>query len=352
MQQIANECSDVRRIKFDIISRAAVAEALLRTLEADVDAPYKPNIVTYNAIMKIWSKAAHVLAEGNGRGNINDVFHALDDVFIPEELMNDVKQIVSARDAALHASSILSSLETKYLTGESDVYPDCRGYSIVMDGWNKSRAKDSSEHVQKMFKRMKQWSTDGVNNVKSLGLTEDQIEEGLVHTEAKDWVAIKPNAVTYSITIESIRKESDNIVGDTDHLVKLLEKEYEENQDHNFKPDIGIANALIKSCLNNAQYISGRGGKHQKSMISMSWKTAKKIDEVYGRWNRKYKATGDVDYRPNISTVNMLIEAYARCGDIVATEMAQSVFDTLVKEWKETNDEQLKPTAKTFTAVS
>lgn len=351
LHQIASEYSDTRRINFDVISRASAAEALLRTLENDNNAPYQPNIETYLAFLKIWSKTAHILAEGNGRGDINDVLHGLDDVSISEELMNELNHVCSARDAAEHASSILSSLESRYLTGNSDIKPDCRLYNIVMDGWNKSRAKDNAQQIQQIFLKMKTLSEKGVTKSLLLDMQREDDEE-LIHADAKYWEHVKPNAITYSITIESFGASSESIVGDIDDFVASLEKEYEENQHPYFKPDIGVANALIKSYMRSADYSSGGGGKRQQRMVTTSWKTAKKVHEVYSKWNKKFKTTKDYDFKPNVTTLTMVIDAYGRCGDYSATETAQNIFDSLIEEWKESGDDRMKPSAKTFTAVS
>jgi hypothetical protein len=53
LQQSVAECSETRKIKFDIISHAASAEALVQQLQADTSSPYQPSISTYNYILKI-----------------------------------------------------------------------------------------------------------------------------------------------------------------------------------------------------------------------------------------------------------------------------------------------------------
>ena len=300
-------------------------------------------------MLKIWSKAAHVLAEGSGRGDINEVYHAeYDDFQISPDLIDDFNHICSARDAAEHATSLLASMECRFLTGQSVVQPSCRGYNTVMDGWNKSRAKDASEHVQKLFLRMKVWSSRGVS--RHVGI-EDGVD--MIHTDVEEWKKIKPNAITHSLAIESFRsKDIENKIGDVDDLVAALEKDYEETGDESFKPDTGVANAMIKSYLRSVNYSSGGGGKYQQSMLNTSWKTAKKINDIYNKWKKKYKTTGDVDFKPTVATVTMVIDAYSRCGDISGAERAQQVFDSMMNDWRETNDHRSKPMAKTFTAVS
>ena len=228
LQRIANECNDTRNVKFDILSRAAATEKLILTLASDYRAPYSPNTSTFNTLLKIWSKAAHVLAEGNGRGTIDDVFHdelesnneGIKNVFITHDftsMLSMANSVCSARDAAKHANSILHLLEDKYLRGEGVGYdrygecknviqPNCRGYNIVMDGWNKSRARDGGEQIQKLFLKMKNLSTRGYDDVgdddnDSKGYDtyyEDYENLSLVHTDAMDWKSVTPN-VSYFV---------------------------------------------------------------------------------------------------------------------------------------------------------
>mmetsp|Transcript_19457 Transcript_19457/g.29157 ORF Transcript_19457/g.29157 Transcript_19457/m.29157 type:complete len:594 (-) Transcript_19457:2-1783(-) len=347
LQEIASKYSDTRRVQFDVISRAAAAEALVKKLESDPDAPYRPNINTYNIILKIWSKSAHSLAEGHGRGDINEVFHALDDVSVPDDLMEVVNHISSAKDAADHCSTILTSLEQRYLRGDTLVEPNAHTYNTVMDGWSKSRAKDASQHVQDLFLRMSQWSSEGVTT------TGDDDTGSLVHTDATYWEQIKPNKISYSLAIQSYRRRTfSNKMGDIESLVNTLEQEYEDSQhDSTLKPDIGVANAMIKTYMRNADYSSGGGGKFQQSMTGTSWKTAKKVNDIYIQWNKKFKNTGDIDFKPNVITTTMVIDAFGRCGDINATEKAQGIFQSMIKDWQETGDDRLKPSSKTFTAI-
>ena len=139
---------------------------------------------------------------------------------------------------------------------------------------------------------------------------------------------------------------------DIEVLMNELEEKYEHSQtDANLKPDIGVANAMIKAYMRNADYSSGGGGKFQQTMTGTSWKTAKKVNDVYIQWNKKFKNTGDIDFKPNVITTTMVIDAFSRCGDIGATEKAQAIFQSMIKDWRDTGDDRLKPSSKTFTAV-
>jgi len=365
LQQIAFECSkEARYVNFDVISRAGSAEAIVQTLQSssNTDDNFQPNIITYNMILKIWSKAAQTLSDKHyNRGEVNDVYHAFDNVELPStEFMEGLDRICSAKDAIEHASALLQSIEYNFLTGQSEIQPNIRSYNIVMDGWIRSRVKDSSQQIQGIFRKMKRWSSVGVSDeevIQGLGNGQSHEEENkevaFVHTNAKDWSHIDPNAMTYSITIESYgSRNNENKLHDIQTLVEELENKYEQNPEvTNFKPDMSVANAMIKAHVRNADYMSGGGGKFQQRLSTNSWKTAKEVNEIYIKWNKKFKDTGDLDFKPDVGALTMVIEAYSRCGDITATEKAEALFENMIKEWKETNDDRLKPYSKTFSAL-
>ena len=124
----------------------------------------------------------------------------------------------------------------------------------------------------------------------------------------------------------------------------------EKDYDLNFKPDIGIANAMIKSYTRSADYKSGSGGKRQQRMVTMSCNLSKILMRSLTSEIRNLK-TQNSAFKPNVVTATMVIEAYARCGDIVATQQAQTIFEKMIMDWREGGDDSMKPNSKTFTAV-
>jgi hypothetical protein len=326
--------------KIDVISRATIAEALVSKLEQSVEegtATFNPDIVTYNTLMKVWAKAAQTLAEGRGRGDINEVMHAMDDV--PDELNHG--GIYTAKDAAERSLAILRNVEHKYMTGESDICPNSFGYNIVMDGISKSNAKEASDMIEDLYNRMVRLSTIGAQG-------KDEDGEPFERSDSTHWTSIHPDTITYSIMIEVLGLSEDpDSMKRVDKCLEIVQKEYEETNKPELKPVIRLANSAINAYLKH----SNRNSRGDKAHANSAWQIAKKVNDIYNTWDRKYKETGDVDYQPDITAVTQIIESYSRCGDVAATERGEILFENAYKAWKEGGNERLKPSSKAFTVM-
>lgn len=339
LEDIAIECSSKKKKNIDVISRATFAEALVTKLDLAREAgtaPFEVDIITYNTLMKVWAKAAQTLAEGRGRGDVNSVIHAMDDV--PEELMND--GVYTAGDAALRALEILNGVEQRYLTGESNVAPNTFSYNIVLDGLHKGDSRDSVEDVEELFNKMKKWSAEGV--------ADPYDEEEYVNSDASKWKQIRPDAITYSIVMETLGQSKDyGVMSKIENLLEEIETEYERTKDEELKPVTRVSNAAINAILKNST-----GPRNSKTKSNKAWLSAKKVHEIINSCNKKWKETGDESYRPDITTITMAIDAYSRCYDLPATERGEFLFEKAYKDWKATGDKKLKPSSKSFTVVS
>lgn len=333
------ECSTKNSQTTDVISRATIAEALVTKLEnamKDGSAPFNADVVTYNTLMKVWGRAAQTLAEGRGRGDVNEVIHAMDDV--PEELNHG--GVYTAKDAADRALTILNTVEKNYLTGASDIAPNTFGYNIVLDGIAKCHAKDAPEQVEKIFNRMKRVSVEGVPHP-------DEDEEYL-NGDVSKWAAVRPDAISYSIVMETIGQSREyGIMSKVENLLEDIEAEYEKTNDPELKPVTRVANSAINAFLKNSGSIKGH-----KASSNKAWLSAKKVHEIVNTCNRKWKETGDASYQPDITTITMAIDSYSRCNDIAATERGEFLFEKVYKDWKKTGDSKLKPSSRSFTVVS
>lgn len=337
LEDIATEISSKKNRNLDVISRASIAEALVTKLEIAMNegtAPFDTDIVTYNTLMKVWAKAAQTLADGRGRGDVNQVIHAMDDV--PEELTRG--GVYTAKDAADRALSILNEVEQKYLTGETKVAPNTFGYNIVLDGLHKCGAYHATDSVQDLFNKMKQWSSEGVEHP-------DEDEE-YVNGDVSMWKRARPDAITYSIVMESIGNSRDyGTMSMVEELLGELEAEYEKTQDPDLKPVTRVANSAINSFLRNSS------GNRGKTSSNKAWLSAKKVHEILNSLNKKWKKTGDSSYQPDITTITMVIDAYARCTDVAATERGEFLFEKIHRDWEQSGDSKLKPSSKTFTVM-
>jgi len=333
------ECSSKTNTNTDVISRATFAEALVTKLDiamTDGSAPFDLDIVTYNTLMKVWARAAQTLAEGRGRGDVNEVIHAMDDV--PEELTRG--GVYTAKDAADRALVILNEVEQKFLEGESDIAPNTFGYNIVLDGLHKCGKRDAPEQVESLFNKMKEWSSVGVQH-------SDEDEE-YANGDVSNWAAMRPDAISYSIVMETLGQSRDyGVMGKIETLLEEIESEYEKTKDDDLKPVTRVANSAINALLKN----SG-GTRNNKPSANKAWLSAKKVHDIVNNCNKKWKDTGDSSYQPDITTITMVIDSYSRCYDVAATERGEYLFEKTYKDWKNSGDIKLKPSSRSFTVVS
>lgn len=336
LRTIAVQCNEDN---IDVISRATVAEALLYKLNMNADSSFQADTESYNLLLKIWTRGAAALSEGKGVGDINQVYHALDD--IPEELAHE--GVYSAKDAAERSSSILNDMVERYLRGDSvTAVPTTESFNLVIQGWIRSYAGAELvvERVLDLFDRMKEWSESGVT-----GSDED---DHIVNGDAGKWIQISPNTDTYSSVIDTYAQVNDGqvVVTEVEKLLDFLRENYDENGDDtsSLKPTIKVANAAIIA-ISKYKPDERYKGKHEK------WDKAKKAQEIYNEWRKIYKKSGDDVFKPNCQTYTSVISAYSRCGCTAAAERAQGLFDALISEYETSGDKHMKPIAKTFTEL-
>ena len=69
------------------------------------------------------------------------------------------------------------------------------------------------------------------------------------------------------------------------------------------------------------------------------------------RLQKLYKLDGSLEYKPNVSTYNLLVRAYAKSGASDAPIMAEKVLNKMMDVYEKTGDYELKPTIITYTEV-
>ena len=265
---------------------------------------------------------------------------------IPEELTRG--GIYSARDAAARASSILEGLELKYLKGQLSFGPDIHGYNTVLDSWSKSRCKDGAERCEQLLQKMQQWSRTGPK------LAHNDADT-YMNMDADKWQRIKPSAMTYALCIDALMsaEETEDTISKILSLERTLELEYNSTNDAMMKPGIHIGNRIInaygKSTFPLKKKETDDSGDGEKKN-AVAWHAARKAHEVFTVWNKRYKSTGDEDFKPDSITFSSVLDAYARCGDKNSIDKAQQLFDFMMKEWKESGDDRVKPSSRSFTS--
>lgn len=75
-----------------------------------------------------------------------------------------------------------------------------------------------------------------------------------------------------------------------------------------------------------------------------AWQNIKRLQKLY-------QLDGDLDYKPTVSTYNILVRAYAKSGAPDAPMMAESILNQMLKIYEKTCDCDLKPNIITYTEV-
>jgi hypothetical protein len=224
----------------------------------------------------------------------------------------------------------------KYLKGQSSFGPDVQGYNTVLESWIKCRCKDGAERCEEMLNKMQQSS----------------------HTSPKvsqhGAEGVKPNSLTYALCIDALMniEETEDTISKILSLERALELEYNSTKEASMKPDIRIGNRIINA-HGKSNFLNRRGPEESEEgekRNAIPWHAARKAHEVFTVWNKRYKSTGDEDYKPDAMSFSSVLDAYARCGDKNSIDKAQQLFDFMMKEWKESGDDRVKPSSRTFTS--
>ena len=358
LNDLANQClDDTLNQQKDVISLATLAEALALKVEQQpiADIPFQLNWSSYHTLIKVWTRAAQCLSEGHGRGNVHDTFHSYDSI-PPELLLHG--GIYSARDAVVRATSILQGLESKYIKGESPFGPDIQGYNTIFEAWSKCSCKDGVEKCHELLQKLLQLSRDHHQERKTITTT---TELAINHEEdVRKWKkSLTPNAYTYSLFMDTLlhAEETEETIQKIISLEQKLELEYNMTKDPAMKPTISTIGNRIIHAYGKSNFLlinKDKQGMDDSEEImkknAIPWQAARKAHEVFSMWYRRYKDTGDDDYKPDSMSFTFVLDSYARCGDKSSIDKAQQLFDFMIKEWKESGDDRVQPLSRTFTA--
>lgn len=372
LEVLARRCvDDVPGAKEDVIGCAALAEEMLRKWEDKVreaervadDAEdeageggvaesireeiVRPDLTSYNTVIRAWSKACSTLAEGRGRGTIRNTIGTD---------MSDLN-VYSARDAASRAQDVLNDLEGRYLDGSIDVAPVASSYNSVIDAWAKSRCGDAAERAESVLDRMKHLS-DG----KEEQSTSSDSGPSRVNARRSNWERASPDIVSYNSVMEAWAHSADpDALRKARNALEMLQVKYEKTGDSRIKPNIRTVNQVINCYAKRGAYedidgdeaggggAGGEGGSDNNA--ERAWSAARRAERLLNDMTSKYSSTGDPDYKPDATTYTSVIDAYAKVGDAAASERAESLLNRVERMYNETGDADIKPNYRTYTAV-
>lgn len=310
----ANKALDVLAVKCGNPRQEAVisvADACQSQWEAMKGSPLGADTVSFNTVLKAWSKCCHSLAD-----------HKKNDFVSIQNTgsggSSDHPQVYTAKDAAERASLLLLSQEQEYENGalEESARPDTLSYNEAIGAWARSGVAEAPHNAERLLKRM---------------LDHEYIEpDGLSYNGVVDaWACSgKPEA------IQKVKQ-----------IWQHMEQLYAKDEDQKVKPTIRTVNAIIKAHTRRVQELT------EERNIDEARKLAREAEEYLDLMKERYEQTQDPDHMPDVMTYTSVMDTYGRCGRYHCTLRAKALFEELQALYKETGNHKLKPNVRSYTSL-
>jgi len=169
-------------------------------------------------------------------------------------------------------------------------------------------------------------------------------KDGVVNGSAELWAKVSPDTVTYNSLLENLAHSPEGLDSALEILATLEEK-YDETGDKRIKPNIRTVNQVINSYAKHSANLSTKGYYKTKEEVEEAWNLAEKARTLLDNMKQRYEQTGDNDFKPDAATYTTCCDAYARVGTVEAAKRA----DELLEEMEQS--EHVNPNFRTFTAV-
>ena len=241
--------------------------------------------------------------------------------------------VYTASDAAFRAMSILTDMETNYLRGETDIVPDTTSYNSVLDALAKCRDKDTSREAKALVDRMIHLSEGGEDG-----------KDGVANGSADLWANVSPDIVTYNSLIESLAYSPEGLDSALD-VLSMLEGKYDETGDERVKPNIRTINQVINAYAKRSASMCKEGYFKTKEDAVEALELAEKARTLLDDMKQRYEESQDDDFKPDAATYTACCDAYARVGKAEAAERADELLEEMERS------KYVRPNFRTYTAV-
>eukprot|EP00554_Chaetoceros_debilis_P007409 CAMPEP_0194072582 /NCGR_PEP_ID=MMETSP0149-20130528/290_1 /TAXON_ID=122233 /ORGANISM="Chaetoceros debilis, Strain MM31A-1" /LENGTH=1273 /DNA_ID=CAMNT_0038752479 /DNA_START=363 /DNA_END=4187 /DNA_ORIENTATION=+ len=312
-------CTISYNILIDMYAKMSAPDKIEATLK-EMDESYqagnrvvRPCTITYNSLL-------YALANSNDKSGITKAMNLLKEMEgrggkrrLPDDVRVDLYSIINVINALAKKAmfdktapkmieSVLSSMEQRYLDGETDLKPNAMCYNCCIDAWSKSGVDDAEENARRMLDRMSTMS------------------EKLSAPE------LKPDTISYTsiITAISRRKHSDGPARAEAVFATMMEA--------GVKPNIYTYNNII-----NCWASSGR-----KDAAVNAEKILMQMQEESDK--------GNTEITPNAITFSTTISCWARQGDKGSGEGAERILD-MIESINARGDTSIKSNQYTYGAV-
>lgn len=320
LDAIAMKCSNPS--KEPIISRADQCQS---QWEAMRGSSLEPDTVSFNTVLKAWSRCCQALADYKKQGNNNPpmVTSGMEGMQLASQ---DHPQVYTAKDAAERATLLLLSQEQEYENGNlaESARPDTTSYNEAIGAWARSGVAEAPHNAERILKRMMDHETVEPDGISYNGVVE---------------------AWAYSGKPESLEKVK--------QIWQKMEKLYAESNGKEaegknpIKPTIRTVNCILQAHAKRAQELV------EARDVDSARKVARDAEEFLDLMKDRYKKTNDPDHMPDVMTYTTVMDTFGRCGRYHATLRAQALLDELKGLYEKSGRQnpKLKPNVRTYTSL-
>jgi len=307
INKLAEQAGDYRQ---PVIRRAAAAEDLWKEFTVANDDPQvgdsevvMADIVSFNTVLKAWSKAAQILADNHSDRN-------------REHLLDPNIPVYTAKECAQHSlellneqSNLLGGDDAADLDEDSTMAPlDVNSFNTCMDAWAKSKSEGSIEAVEDLLRRLQKSKT------------------------------LEPDLRSYNALVDAYAN-----AGSDDRLEKLDRIWQHMEESPNLQPSSRTMNSIL-----HAYSLKMKDNPRNKAEL------AAQAYSKFQKLKKRYEDTGLPDYFPDAITYTTVMDVFSRVGSLEATRTVESLFRQLqdgLEDGGVSGRPNLKPTAYSYTVL-
>lgn len=289
LNDLAESCSNP---KVQVVTKAQACQD--RYTEAVQSHTHPTDLISFNTVLKAWTKAGACLAEHAQHGHMLDAN-------VP---------VYTPRDCAQRAQDLLQARVAQ----QQDV--DTMSYNSVMDGWAKSRAVEAPLRVEELLAQLQQGSRHGL------------YPDTLSYNALVDAYAYsnKPERMDRLEQIWQDMQRMDQQQTDSDDAASVPR----------VRPTVRSINSILHAYARQVPEDATYAPKALQILVDMK---------------RQHEKVPDPAVQPDVMTYTTVMDAFARVGNVQAAEQADQLFSELQSLYESTKNDRFRPSVYTYVTL-
>ncbi|KAL3915070.1 MAG: hypothetical protein SGILL_005818, partial [Bacillariaceae sp.] len=227
---------------------------------------------------------------------------------LPTDNSGMVVDVYTPLDAAKRATSLLLAHPG----------PGIQSYNIIMDAWSKSRVAEAPDATERLIKRM---------------------------MEDED---IEPDTTSFNLLLDAwANSDRENSLEKVTQIYKHMESLHEDGNLH-VSPTIRTINAVLHAHAKKAAQFTKQSDREGYEEAA---KCANAAYDILQEAKRRYEATEDPEWQPDVATYTSCIDVHSRCGSYETSRKAEEMLNELKELHSQTRSMKYKVNFRTYTSV-